>query len=342
MTTRTTIYDRGGRLLAELDVMVKRSWVKNKPGSASFAISTLDAKCIEEYLQFGNLVLIEHDKLPSWCGYITTPREWGNGVVSVNASGMMGRWSGRSGVGEVNYGGSPGYAIEGFIREMNARDDTRIRMGERVLDGIAEVGSVPNTSKMLEFISQMVDEFKNCLLEFEPGKDDSGRLVVMANWRKLPEEVGLTVLMEGHNIEAVNNVLVEQGTIANKLWLQSKGETKQDRKVIELVDSESIERYGMYELSEQVNNSNTYVQEPIEEIALDKLSKMKNPRKLYNFKVLDVGEAWNEMRVGAQFRCELYSAGFYGSSFGSFSTVRVNGMTFSENGRLEITCEETD
>ena len=328
--------------MAELDVLVKRSWVKNKPGSASFAMSTLDEKCLEEYLRYVKIVLVEHDKLPSWVGYITTPREWGNGAVSVTCTGMMSRWAGRSGVGEVNYGGSPGYAIEGFINEMNAADDTRIRMGERVLDGIAEVQSVPNTSKMLDFIGQMVDEFKGCLLEFEPGKDDSGRLVVRVNWRKLPEEVGLTVLREGHNIEAVNNVLVEQGAIVNSYWVSNMAETKQDRKTIQVFDTESIEAYGLYELAEQAKTSTTYVQEPIEAIARDTLAKLKKPRKLYNFKVLDVGDAWSEMRVGAQFKCELYSAGFYGSGFGSFSTVRVTGMSYSENGRLEITCEETD
>ncbi|MBA4420277.1 MAG: hypothetical protein C0391_03945 [Anaerolinea sp.] len=342
MASRLTIYDRNGRLIAELDASVKRSWIKNRAGVASFSTSTLNEKCREEYLRYGNLVLVEHDKLPAWGGYITTNREWENGLVKVNARGIMGRFADRWGVGVCNFAGSPGYALENFINKANEIDDTRMRVGELSRYGVANIIQVQRETKMYDFITAMIDEFRGYLLEFSPSFDEGRALIFKGNWYKQPEGTSQTVLMEGLNIEAQGSVLVEQGTIANRMHITSNGATEKDKKSIHLDDEESKAKYGLYELAETSSVSTTYVQTPFEETAREKLAKMKQPRKLYNFKVLDIESAWYETRIGAQFRCELYSSGFFGSGLGSVSTVRVIGMSFSDEGRLELACEETE
>ena len=342
MTSRLTIYDRNGRLLADMDATVKRSWLKNRYGAASWSMSTLDEKCKEEYLQFGNLVLVEHDKLPDWGGYIVTNREWNSGIVKVNAREIMGRFADRWGVGVCNFAGSPGYALEQFIYKANEIDDTRMRAGELSRYGVATIREVPRNTKMYDFITKMIDEFTEYLFAFTPAFDEGGGIIFKGNWYKQTDSISQTILMEGHNIEAVDNVLVEQGTIANRLHIENSGATKRDKKAIHLDDEESKAKYGVSEYAEELSTSTTYVQPPFEETAREKLNKMRNPRKLYNFKVLDIENAWYEMKVGSQFSCELYSCGFLGSGMGSVTTVRIKGMSFDDNGRLELACEDTE
>ena len=74
MPTRITLFNNSGEKLAEIDANVSRSWKLNEDGAGTFTMSTQDTKAIIDYLEFGNFVYMEHDKLPIWGGMIDTPR----------------------------------------------------------------------------------------------------------------------------------------------------------------------------------------------------------------------------------------------------------------------------
>ena len=70
MSSRVSIYDKSGQWLTEVNTTFNRVYKLNEFGIGSFTLSTDDDKCREDYLQFGNYVYIEHDKLPVWSGMI--------------------------------------------------------------------------------------------------------------------------------------------------------------------------------------------------------------------------------------------------------------------------------
>ena len=81
------VFDRNGSPIGEINALYTCSWLLNAPGKLSFTLSVNDPKCREDFLRFGNLVLVLHDDLPAWGGVIDTPREWGDGNVRINAWG---------------------------------------------------------------------------------------------------------------------------------------------------------------------------------------------------------------------------------------------------------------
>ena len=74
--SRMSIYDKSGIYLTEIDADIDRTWKINDYGKATFTISKEDVKAVYEYIRFGNLIYIEHNKLPAWAGVIDPPRDW--------------------------------------------------------------------------------------------------------------------------------------------------------------------------------------------------------------------------------------------------------------------------
>src|SRR5512146_1556033 len=79
------LFSRKGRCLADIRVTAERTWTANDEGEAEFDLATSDPACREDWINYGNWVLIRNDKLPSWVGMIDTPREWKRRFVHVHA-----------------------------------------------------------------------------------------------------------------------------------------------------------------------------------------------------------------------------------------------------------------
>ena len=98
MTSRVRIFDRKSlQALAQFSVSATYSWKLNDIGRCEFEMASVgNDKCKESFLQFGNLVYIEHlptqkedgslnGVLPTWVGVLAPPRNWSVGKVVVNA-----------------------------------------------------------------------------------------------------------------------------------------------------------------------------------------------------------------------------------------------------------------
>jgi len=340
--SRVTIYDRFGILIAEMDVLIKRSWVKNNYGTATFSLSTIDSKCRREIIEFSNHILIQHDKLPDWGGVIMTPRSWGNGAVNITAYSAMWKYKRIRSNGGTRIFQTPASFIVRLIERINAYGDARIRAGSS-LDGTGMYSlAMSDSGTMYDTLKTMVDAFPYYWIDFIPGFDDSNRLIFNATWSKYNTDVVATTLEEGNNIEALDPILTEQGDIINDLRTASAGISLEDKQENALLDQASIDYYGKGSRTENLTTNSKYGGSgtPYEE-TLARLNWYKQPRKLYNFKVLDIGNAWRDVRIGTLMPLRLYNVGFQGSGFGASGSVRVIGMVFSEDGRLETVCEES-
>ena len=88
MTTEVRIFDPNGDPLCDPRVSTTRSWIINDIGDCSFTISTNDDDCTDVNLRFGNILVVNHDELPPWVGFIDSggqARKWTNGAVEVYA-----------------------------------------------------------------------------------------------------------------------------------------------------------------------------------------------------------------------------------------------------------------
>lgn len=338
MASRITIYDKTGLCIAEVNALAKRSWILSKFGVANFQISTQDPKCRREILEFGNYVLIEHEKVPAWVGVIVTPRKWKFGSVTVTANSAEWIFRTRRGEDGKTWYSYCGNNFKELIAFANIASDTRITAGEIYVHGYPYKMDLTYGSDLYTAITQMSDYYYKHEWDVTPAWDAQHRLVFKANWylkRSYPRQ---TALEEGNNIEMVDDAMTEQGDIINDYRFTGSGVNHTDKSTFTATDPDSIARYGLIQKAETgpaeelVGN--------VEANARAKLDKIKNPKMTFNFKVLDIGTVWNEMQIGAQFPVKMHSCGFFGSQFGAETVVRITGMVFDDAGRLEITCEE--
>lgn len=338
--SKVTVYNWHGSPLAELDVAVNRSWIKSGVGSAAFQISGYSPQATRENLEFGNYILIEHEKLPAWVGIIVPPRTWTGRRITVNCISAMGIFARRRGVDGQRYYGSAGHIITSLINFSNTISDTRIRIGE-IQGGKNYSMSLSAGVQLYENLKQMVDVYPKFCLDFVPDKESHGNLIIYANWREYTDTLSNATLHEGTNIEAVDPILSEQGQIVNDYFIQSSGLSAEDRISFNVKDEESIAQYGIWQKADKITTNYRYGNTGLpEDIGETMLEKLKEPRRLYNFKVLDIGNTWKDIRLDVLTRFVIPSSGFSGSGFGSVGVIRPVGMVYADSGALEITCEE--
>lgn len=334
MATRLTIYNRQGMYLAEFDAVCKRTWLLNKVGTAEFTISTQDSKCRGDFLQFGNLVLIEHDVLPAWGGVITTPRDWGKFAVKIHCKSADHLFYTRVGKAGMTFNSNSGANFNSLITFANTEEDLRIRAGDIDTGGAVIPVKLDPGNKLSVSLAELT---KDSGYEYylEPKLDANRQLYFSAHWYPRFGVEKLTRLEEGLNIEFVDELLTEQGDILNEYRVSEAG----GKGEFTARDEESVGLYGLRQHSESMT-INADKDGSLEAVAVNKLKAAKNPTQTFNFVVLNEGEIWSEMGLGNTFPVKMLTCGFTGNAIGMDTSIRVTGMTFDDEGRLEVVCEE--
>ena len=243
MTSRISIYDHSGQYLTEIDATLDRGWKLDEFGTATFTMSTSDSKCREDYLQFGNFIYAEHDKLPVWAGMIDTPRQWGIGSVLVTA--YSGEYILTTMITErtATMQGVWGSIYQQLVEQTFNNDiGAMIKIGN-IFGGGKSQNRVYNYAVIYEEIKRLVKESGNDW-ELEPQIDENGRLYFDAHWYEKRGMVKQFVFYEDLHFKLSNNFLREQGRIANRLRIYGEGATFSSRPVALVNDSESIGNYG--------------------------------------------------------------------------------------------------
>jgi len=336
MTTRIQIFSNTGSRIGEIDANVTRSWKLNDYGSGSFAMSLEDAKAVVDYLQFGNFVYMTNDKLPDWGGMIDTPRTWGNGIIT--SSIYQAEYALRSentGHRIDKFSGSPG----GIFTELtNKKIGTTIPVlpGDIFGSGVEQT-KVYNYASVYQACKDLADESGHDW-DLSPAIDANGSLYFIANWYEHKGVDRQYHLYEDLNIRLSDRVLIEQGTISNRVIGFGNGSAWTSKPAAQINDEESSSKYGYRTFAVSLSvDSLTQVSEGVRNY----LAENKEPRRTFDLIALDVGDTYNNIRIGDTLPIDFYTVGFTGGEVGLNTRVRVLQMTFDDiQNQLRLVVDE--
>lgn len=328
-----------GVKLAEISADCSRTWKLSDYGRCQFTIPTRDAKCTLENLQFGNFIYVDHEKLPAWGGVIDTPREWGQNIVTV--TGYSGeyiyKWRRIEAIEKLIR--TPGKIFSLIINRANRQGNTRIKKGD--VDESGE--TITQELNLLNCYDEIIrlSEEAGCEWMVMP-EQQRGSIEFSANFRKqfdIDQTMRNFMLKEGHNIEANDTIMVEQGDIANDVQAIGQGASGESKPTHIATDDESIGKYGLRQHSESFQQDEYST---IWKAARSTLNKMKEPQKTFSLSALDVGDTWQFMILGNVLRLQMSNVGFTSEGLGLETKVRIIGMTYLEDsGKLDLVAEET-
>jgi hypothetical protein len=326
MSVRASLYSHDGQYQTDVQSHFKYSWKLNAYGEATFELSIRDPKCEEKNIEFGNLLLLEHDVLPDWGGKIWTPREWTPGKVKVCAYGGEFAMELRITQREQTITDSPGRTFETLIDEIMSEPGYQtVKSGDIYGDGtkVKRVYHYETLYSQIEELSKASQNDWNCVADF----DANGALFFWGNWYKKLGRRAPYTLVEGHNIKQVSSPLLEQGKIINKLRMYGDGSTWMTKPVAPRNDLESAHRYGIAYGSESAPGTTL---EQLRARADTRIEETANPRKTLQLIALDKRDTFKWLDIGNTIGLVLKTAGFNHETggFGLETTVRILQMAY--------------
>lgn len=329
------VYDKSGTAIAEIRATFARSWVLNEWGTCTFSLAASDPKCREDYLAFGNhlVVISEDDNLPQWGGIIVE-RSWGDRTVTVKCHEAAWILERRIGKSFVKLSIHPSQFFQELVRQANAWHDTLLRETYVWFGGFIkaeEVRPVP----LFDYLKKLSDGSGNDW-SVEP-VISRGHLTYAANWHDKRGVAVAVPLEEGTpaaNIERREPILNEYGgEIANEFFGYGEGATWPNRKTHRAADSASAGEYGWQEEGLAVNSAE---QSKVDANTVAELSRRKNPVRMVRLVALNRGGLFQWLRIGNLFPVKLHRAGFLGDKSGWNGIVRILAMGYSDAGTVEL------
>ncbi|MBX7250688.1 MAG: hypothetical protein K1X50_01810 [Candidatus Promineofilum sp.] len=244
------VADGQGRILTQLRPDMERiSWRFNEVGQVAWSLARTDEKLREEYVRFGNRVLIQFDNgLPAWGGVIGGGYEWGEasvGFLAFSGEALLG-WR-RTGRRRRFDGVSVGNIALALLAEAEGVWPVGVRPGRVWLGG---PGHYPEYHyKSLEDVlrDSLVENLSAEAFDVS-AREEAGRVVFELN---LYEAKGATrgdvALVEGRNVSDVRFRV--EDNIVNAWFMAGEGSDWGDtsRVYAEAVDEESVRLYGRRE-----------------------------------------------------------------------------------------------
>lgn len=339
---RVRIFDRNGYPLAEFRADVSRSLVIGEEGRAEFTYPSRKTDVVNErVLQYGNWLLVQSDVLPDWVGVIDTPREWSPRAVAVHAYTPERVFSWRRGPLERKLTGSAGAIFSQLLVTVNQAEATVIRDGNIWRGGIQREETINPTplSEDLQRIYERSGEEYN----WRPTTDNRGMLIVYADWVSRIGVDTTALLHEGKsggNIEALNNIMVEDGEIVNDILAYGDGMSWTSKPNETVRDTTSIHTYGLRQVGMEftgVTNKTTLRDNGNANLLLN-----KNPSRTYHVNALNVGGTFSWIGLGNRLTLRFENIGFTGGPVGFETSVRIVGLHVdsSEKNKVELVLDE--
>jgi hypothetical protein len=333
--SRVQLFDHFGIKVAELDINASRTWKIGEYGRGVFELPVNHLKCTEENLQFGNLIYIDHPKLPPWGGVIDVPREWNRNTVTINAysAEYILKFRRDDSINELT--NTPGNIFNYIINVANRNGDTRIKK-DYTLSEEESIAWELNLLDMYDEVTRLAEDTENEWILVPRVVD--GELEFLAQWAK---ELGVEtnfLLKEGFNIESGNAIISESGEIANDILGTGTGTTKANKPKVTTKDQTSIKNYGLRQTSLTINEKEY---QAVAIATKAELSNKKNPQKTFSLVALDIGDTWKNINLGNKMYLQMRNVGFQHGALGLDTEIRITGMTYQEDeNKLELNCEE--
>lgn len=337
-------FSRQGIKLIEFNQECTYEWVENEPGTLSFSISVadlmarLDGAAPEPFLRFGNLVLVQHPKLPDFVGIITQ-RQWGKGIIAITARGAM--WALKKSVSPFSDKtiGTNGALFKKILSAHNTQCDWKIQSGDIFLGGVSKEEVIEPTNMLKE--AQRAAKRANARFDITAEIDERNRLTLFGNWREIAIGAPVMRLVEGENLEdpgdmALNETIEETANHVNGL---TNAGSSVSRTTASVVDAESEAMYGpMYYAESYTNVTQT---DAVQKNAQAKLAQIKDPAALPKMTALDVEETFYQLKIGAVVECQLIRHGFDANGYIGFNGLcRIVAMRYMEKtNKILLTLE---
>jgi hypothetical protein len=339
---RVRIFDRNGVPVAEFKTSVTRSWAIGMEGRAQFSFATRKTDVVnDDVLGFGNWLLVQNTALPDWVGVIDYPRNWTTRAVTVSAYTPERVFAQRIGPTEQVKQGTPGGLFAVLIKLVNQAELTVIRGGSIFRHG---------KSRQMTLNPKLLSEYLKSLWEqsgedyaWRPMTTTNGRLIVMGDWVQMLGADTTALLHEGSgggNIEAVGQIMVEDGPIINSVLAFGEGENWKSKPSATVIDASSIGQYGLRETSEEysgVSSVSTLI-----ENATEKINEFKQPARSFSLNAINVGDTFQYIRLGNILNLQFQNLGFRGGTVGFSSRVRIVGMSYNPviGNKVQIVARE--
>jgi len=330
MASRIRLFDRRGTLLYEPSAPAFREWVLNDIGNASF---TIKADGLESFVQAGNYVTIEHDKLPDiYSGIIAAARPWAAKTITVNAKSSMSLFSLRRGEYQQPVSGSWGVVLSQLIGLLNGPEQTLLRIGTYD-DGIS-YDSVVDLSNMYTYLQRALAQSQT-RLDFRPVVTN-GKLIIYIDMQPTLYTESDLILREGLNIERNSPLLIEQGEIYNDINVLGV-DLNQVKFLANATDPISIELYGL----RQTLFSEGQSQADVDRLAVVRLAQYAYPRKTISMTAIDENNTFLNVRVGNSGFAELQTVGYLNGGIGLRGTASIRVVQFDDKTEeAALVCEE--
>jgi hypothetical protein len=329
LTSRIRLFNRAGTLIYEVNAPSFREWVLNDIGNANF---TIKARGMEPYVQYGNYVLIENDKLDTWVGTINPPRPWSSRVITVNAKSVMNLFNYRVGSYQQLVQGTWGNVFSQIITVINTAETTLLEIGNYTA-GISYT-SVVDMSNPYTYLQRALAQAQ-LRLDFRPVVTN-GKLKIYIDMQPTLYTASDLRLEEGLNIKGGVNALLEQGEIYNDVTVLGVS-LDQIKFTGRQTDPVSIERYGL----RQILFSEGQSQADVDRLAITRLAQYAYPRQTLGLVTLDKGDTFKKLRLGAIAAVELKTQGYYNGGLGWRGDAYIRVIQFNDtNQEGIIVCEE--
>lgn len=338
MPSRTLLFDHFCKPLTEINVAsTPRNYILNGYGRCEFTIATSDPKCKEKYLQYGNLVLIQHlpdnvdeqgypiGKLPDWCGVILPPRTWDKGMSHVNVY---------SAEAVLFFRAMPFQAVQGTPSQVfrqilgfaqQATNNIVVQQG--VIEDVSKTYSDELRLSAYDHIQKMQ---KNTGIDWNVSAEinEKGNLELFGNlYEKLGVKTNLTLTDE--NTELISPSMTEQGTPSNYVIGYSQATTAANRLSAIGIHQGALDDYGMMQMNETYNGIHDVAS--VESAAKARAAYRGRPVKLFRRNALDVRDTFSCLAPGNIVHLKDAESGFAADGgFGTEADCRILSVDYND------------
>lgn len=338
MAVQLLVGNRLGRIIGELRVtFAEVAWRLNTIGRMVFVISKNDDKATEDYLRYGNRVLLRFSSdlgLPNWGGLIDPPRGWNEDSIRVTCYGI--EWLlqyRRTGMTKNFYGVPVGNIFFDVINQANFEESLGVTFGHVWMGGSPHFPRY-HAKNLWWIVTKSLIAMENCDVRFQ-GYKSGGEILFRAEMYQRLGDARNGAFKQGKNVAGAE--FVEQGPIINEVLEIGAGTTwGPERPSSRAINEDSRATYGLRQKATihggvtvpatLDRHANTHIEEWSESrtnLALSVVNKDPAPFSLY--------------REGDVVRCVLPDYGFLGYD----QNVRVLARDYStQDERCALVVQE--
>ena len=333
-TISALVCDQFGVVLDDIQSVFPRSMFINDTGKTEFIMSLNDAKCTQQNLIEGNLLLIENDDgLPDWIGVIDDPQYWTEGQIKVTAYTPDFLFKYRRGSGIATQpSGHIGSYLNVIRHYFNSCGGTQIAAGIHH-NGPKVASEKIDTAVLLDELKRLCTTY-NFEYTFTPSRDANGRVIINMNWLEQQGHYKPDICIDDNNCQMVSDQVVYNGPIINDCLAFGTSGTWDSKGNQTYVNQSSKNTYGPRMITAQcstpTNNSNE--QAMLTETAKSAVKASAVPSATFRLSVTNNPPGtWQGIRLGDIL--PFHSVGYGWSSKGGTGLdclIRVMGMACEE------------